>query len=152
MNRIIDFKDFESGKFSISSGWIYCFNDGCKLKDVCLRWTTGMKKRDRLIWGNSVFPAAAESDVCPMFVEMRKSTVAWGFSKALGNVRMADVKGIRHAIVKTMSNRRDFTRYNSGEWKLSEDQQLTIRRIFAAYGYTDIEFDNYQVAIRLSAK
>lgn len=152
MNKVIDFKDFESGNFSISSGWIYCFNDGCKLKDVCLRRQTGVKMRNRMIWGNAVFPAAAESEVCPMFVEMRKATMAWGFSKALGNTRLADVKAVRKDIIKTMSNRRDFTRYNSGEWKLSEKQQLAIRRIFAAHGYSDIEFDHYQVAISLSGK
>ena len=66
------------------------------------------------------------------------------FKKALGNVKACDYKAIRHDIIKTMSNRRDFSRYDSGAWKLTENQQEKIKRIFADYGYDDVEFDFYE--------
>ena len=75
---------------------------------------------------------------------MKKTKVAWGFKKALGNVKACDYKAIRHDIIKTMSNRRDFSRYDSGAWKLTENQQEKIKRIFADYGYDDVEFDFYE--------
>ena len=101
-----------------------------------------MKQRD--LCGKCILPTTNPVEGCKLFHKMKKTKVAWGFKKALGNVKACDYKAIRHDIIKTMSNRRDFSRYDSGAWKLTENQQEKIKRIFADYGYDDVEFDFYE--------
>lgn len=134
------------------SRWIYCFNDSCPLRDTCLRRSIARKLGDTPAWGNAVFPAACEDGECAFFVETKTTVVAWGLKRALDGVRFGDMKALRHDIINTMGNRRDFARYNSGEWKLSERHQREISDIFAKYGYGDIEFDNYLRVVSLSGE
>lgn len=152
MHHYIDYKDFERGNFSMPAHWIYCFNDNCKFRDTCLRRNTAHKLGKTLTWGKAVFPAACEDGECDFFVEMKTTVVAWGLKKALDGVRFGDMKALRHDIIKTMGSRRDFVRYNSGEWKLSERQQRKISDAFGRYGYGDIEFDNYCEVVSLTGE
>ena len=51
MEQKYDFKQ-------IPSGWRYCFNAQCPMKDQCLRFQTALALPDSYEWGEAVFPGA----------------------------------------------------------------------------------------------
>lgn len=144
MHYEIKYSDFVKGEFTTPYNWVHCLNENCEIKKRCTRWHVIRKMKQKDLWEKCILPTSNPVEGCILFQEMKVIKVAWGFKKALSNVKACDYKAIRHDIIKTMSNRRDFSRYDSGTWKLTENQQEKIKRIFADYGYDDMEFDFYE--------
>ena len=60
MEQKYDFKQ-------IPSGWRYCFNAQCPMKDQCLRFQTALALPDSYEWGEAVFPGALKNGKCRFF-------------------------------------------------------------------------------------
>ena len=72
MEQKYDFKQ-------IPSGWRYCFNAQCPMKDQCLRFQTALALPDSYEWGEAVFPGALKNGKCRFFRKDEKVLLATGY-------------------------------------------------------------------------
>ena len=72
MEQKYDFKQ-------IPSGWRYCFNAQCPMKDQCLRYQTAQALPESYEMGEAVFPGALKNGKCRFFRKDEKVVLATGF-------------------------------------------------------------------------
>ncbi len=128
---------------AIPRDWMYCFNGDCPHHDDCVRYHS-TAALDRLhTSGNCVFPTALRDDgSCTHFKQLRIVCVAWGFRRMFDEVRVADAPLLRTLMKGYLGGHGTYYMYNSGKRRLMPKQQEWIRKLFASYGYKNVEFDN----------
>ena len=82
---------------------------------------------------------------CPHFKEIKVVRAAYGFKLLFKEVKQKDLDALRGKVVKYLGSYRTYYRYNSGERKLTPEQQEYISGLFRQFGYSDeLQFEHYQ--------
>ncbi len=135
----------------LAPAWRYCFCEGCPRHEDCLRFQIGLLVPEDRTWGNAVFPTAYRKGECKFFKEIRRVRVAYGFSTLFDEVKHKEVATLRGRMMEYLGGRSTYYRYNSGEYKLTPEQQEWIQRLFVRYGYAEgVTFDHYGDVLDLS--
>lgn len=130
MEQKYDFKQ-------IPSGWRYCFNAQCPMKDQCLRFQTAMVLPDTYKWGEAVFPGALKDGKCSFFRKDEQVLLATGFLVE-GNPQMNErFRAMRRQLTYYLGGNGTYYLYRNGKKWLSPKQQADIRAIFRRAGYKD---------------
>ena len=128
---------------NVPNGWALCFNENCKMKDICLRFMAARFAPADMIVANCVTPHALKGDECRKYVAERYDTEAWGMSHLFDGVKHDDFARMRDAIY-SMLGRRNYYRYNNGERMLNVKQQQQISDLFRRNGYQQAPtYDHY---------
>lgn len=98
---------------NIPRNWLYCFNSGCQHHEECIRFRSTVALSGSRTWGNAVYPAA-----------------------------LHDAPTLRSLMKEYLGGNTMYYRYHHGERLLSPEQQAWIKRLFARYCYSDVDFDN----------
>jgi hypothetical protein len=130
MEQKYDFKQ-------IPSGWRYCFNAQCPMKDQCLRFQTALALPDNYEWGEAVFPGALKNGKCGFFRKDEKVVLATGFL-IKGNPQMNErFRALRHYLTYYLGGNGTYYLYRNEKKWLSPQQQADIRAIFRDAGYQE---------------
>ena len=132
---------------TIPANWPYCFQSDCELHDTCVRYQAGTALDGTRTVGHAVFPTAPANGTCPHFKLLRTIRSAWGFARIFDNVRVADAPMLRRLAKEMLGGNGNYYSYQHGTRRLSPEQQLLVRQLFARFGYNDIEFEHYQTEI-----
>ncbi len=136
LNQDFNFQD-------VPNGWVLCFNEKCKMKETCLRYMAAQFAPADMTTATCVTPHAQKGDSCTKFVTERYDTEAWGMSHFFEGIRHEHYAQLRNALF-TMLGKRNFYRYNSGEWSFSVKQQKQIADLFKRFGYQHAPtYDHY---------
>jgi hypothetical protein len=136
LNQDFNFQD-------VPNGWVLCFNEKCKMKETCLRYMAAQFAPADMTTATCVTPHAQKGDSCTKFVTERYDTEAWGMSHLFEGIRHEHYAQLRNALF-TMLGKRNFYRYNSGEWSFSVKQQKQIADLFKRFGYQHAPtYDHY---------
>lgn len=136
LNQDFNFQD-------VPNGWVLCFNEKCKMKETCLRYMAAQFAPADMTTATCVTPHAQKGDCCTKFVTERYDTEAWGMSHFFEGIRHEHYAQLRNALF-TMLGKRNFYRYNSGEWSFSVKQQKQIADLFKRFGYQHAPtYDHY---------
>lgn len=130
MEKKYDFKQ-------IPSGWRYCFNVQCPMKDQCLRFQTALALPESYEWGEAVFPGALKNGKCRFFRTDEKVVLATGF--VIDNhPRMNEMfVAMRHRLTRYLGSNGTYYLYRNEKKWLSPQQQADIRGIFRDAGYQE---------------
>ncbi len=128
-------------------GYPLCFRAECPKAAECMHYLMGTKVPPERTTGQAVYPSAWKDGECKRFAQIRKVTMAYGFSQLYDNVPRhlkAEARmRVRHYFGSGVSS---YYRYHHGERYLMPQQQEDIMAIIAQYGSTDnIRFDYYVV-------
>ena len=129
----------------VPEGWALCFNEGCALRETCLRWQVGLLAPDNLTLTRCVTPRALKDEQCRHFVAAEKVRFARGFSTIYDKVLKQHYTPLRKEMTTMLSGKRYYYEYKRGERPLSPQQQEAICQLFAQWGY-DVAFDIYEEA------
>lgn len=130
MEQKYDFKQ-------IPSGWRYCFNAQCPMKDQCLRFQTALALSDSYEWGEAVFPGALKNGKCRFFRKDEKVLLATGFVSK-NQPRMNEMfVAMRHRLTQYLGGNGTYYLYRNGKKWLTPRQQADIRAIFRRAGYQE---------------
>ena len=82
---------------------------------------------------------------CPYYEQKRKERFAWGISRIYDNVRMADLKRVRHEVMMCFGSE-VYYKVKQQRRAITEEEQKIVRLSFTEMGYDDstIEFDRYE--------
>lgn len=128
---------------NIPRNWLYCFNSGCQHHEECIRFRSTVALSGSRTWGNAVYPAALHADgSCEHFKQLRIVRQAWGFNQLFKDVKLHDAPTLRSLMKEYLGGNTMYYRYHHGERLLSPEQQAWIKRLFARYCYSDVDFDN----------
>ncbi len=127
--------------------WLYCFTSGCKRRDTCVRYQSGLAIDSALTSGHAVFPTASTLDPCPHFKQLRTIRSAWGFNSLFNDVRVADAPRLRKGMKEILGGGGTYYAYHHGQRRLTPEQQAQIRRLFARFGYASVDFEHYRTEI-----
>ena len=76
---------------------------------------------------------------------------AYGFTPLFKEVKHKDYTLLRDKMKEYLGSHTTYYRYNSGEHKLTPEQQQWILDLFARYGYTEnLTFEHYQDIVDFS--
>lgn len=129
----------------VPCGWALCFNDGCPLRQTCLRWQAAQLAPDTLTATRCVTPLALKDQEHHCFASMEPVRYAWGFKHIYDDVRKNDYTSMRVQMTGMLSGNRYYYEYMRGERVLLPAQQERIRQLFARCGYPDsVHFDRYE--------
>lgn len=129
----------------VPRSWCFCFCEGCRKHDDCLRYQTGLLVPDSMTWGEAVFPTAHKKSDCPHFKPIRIIHAAYGFAPLFSNVKQKDYTPLREKLKAYLGGHGTYYRYNRGERLLTPEQQQSILNLFASYGYTEgLSFEHYR--------
>lgn len=131
----------------VPDGWALCFNEGCPLREACLRYQAGLLAPQSLTVTRCVTPRAMTDERCVLFASMEPQMVAYGFSTLYDRVLKDDFTTLRKTMTSYLSGKRYYYEYMRGLRPLSPEQQGWIRNLFARYGYQDsVVFDRMEPA------
>lgn len=133
----------------IPSSWPYCFTHECPRHEECIHFFAGQTLDTSRTTGAAIYPTAAMLDTCPHFKKLRTIRTAWGFARLFDKVTAADAPTLRKKMKEIVGGNGTYYRYHHGTRRLSPELQTQIRRLFAAAGYNNIEFEHYQSEIDL---
>lgn len=132
----------------VPPSWQLCFCDECPRQDECLHFLAGQYAPDNLTWGPAIYPSAYKKGDCMHFKETKVIRAAYGFKPLFAEVKQKDYQKLRSQMMKYLGSYRTYYRYNSGERKLTPEQQEHIIGFFHRLGYTDeLQFAHYQDVI-----
>lgn len=82
---------------------------------------------------------------CPYYEQKRKKRFAWGISRIYDNVRMADLKRVRHEVMMCFGSE-VYYKVKQQRRAITEEEQKMVRLSFTEMGYdgSAIEFDRYE--------
>ena len=82
---------------------------------------------------------------CPYYEQKRKELFAWGISRIYDNVRMADLKRVRHEVMMCFGSE-VYYKVKQQRLAITEEEQKMVRLSFTEMGYdgSAIEFDRYE--------
>lgn len=129
----------------------YCFTEQCPMNDQCIHYLSYLCKRDNVLRGNAIFPNALKDGKCSFYTPLRIVKVAWGFDKLFTNVKVKDAPILRSEMRHYLGSKGQYYRYKLGQLKLLPEQQEYIKRLFARFGYTDVEFQYFSEEIDFTA-
>ena len=128
--------------------WKYCFNEKCTRKGDCLRYLATDYLPVGCDSGGAVYPSALRDGQCEYYLKPRKTRLAWGFGKLFDKVLAKDSKLIRRSLYNLVGSQKKYSRYNIGEYKLTEEQQEKFAELFRHYGYEgEPVFEHYEEAV-----
>ena len=109
----------------IPSGWRYCFNAQCPMKDQCLRFQTALALPD------------SKNGKCRFFRKDEKVLLATGFVSK-NQPRMNEMfVAMRHRLTQYLGGNGTYYLYRNGKKWLTPRQQADIRAIFRRAGYKE---------------
>ena len=121
----------------------YCFTEPCPMKDECIHYLASLYKSDKVEQGRAIFPNALKDGKCSHFKELRVVKMAWGFDKLFAEVKVKDAPKLRSEMRAYLGSKGQYYRYKLGQMKLLPEQQEHIKRIFARFGYEDVDFEHF---------
>ena len=131
----------------LDSDFAYCAGTHCEKAGKCLRHTAY-----KMLAGNGnetymvVNPAVIKgAQPCPYYEQKRKERFAWGISRIYDNVRMADLKRVRHEVMMCFGSE-VYYKVKQQCRAITEEEQKMVRLSFTEMGYDGnaIEFDHYE--------
>ncbi|MDD6552386.1 MAG: DUF6078 family protein [Prevotellaceae bacterium] len=127
-----------------------CMNEKCPRKTECLRYRLLAVAPHKSYFGPMIMPYMLKNDgSCRCFAPIRKETFYYGFSKLFNNIAYADLRMMKNTVYRFFGGRRNFYRYNSGEYKLNQHQLTALQALFTAHGYSaplDIDHEVCELA------
>ena len=142
MEQKYDFKQ-------IPSGWRYCFNAQCPMKDQCLRFQTALALPESFEMGEAVFPGALKNGKCRFFRKDEKVLMATGFL-IKDNTQMSEqFRAMRLPLTRYLGGNGTYYLYRNGKKWLTPQQQAYIRALFrravykeeVVFGETRVDYD-----------
>ena len=128
--------------------WKYCFNEKCTRKEDCLRYLAANDLPLETDSGGAVYPTAIRDGQCKYYLKPQMTRLAWGFGRLFDRVLAKDSKLIRHSLYSLVGSQKKYSRYNIGEYKLTEEQQEKFAELFMRYGYEGKPvFEHYKDAV-----
>ena len=127
--------------------YAHCAGTHCEKASQCLRHTAytmlESSGRERYMMLNSKVIAGAQP--CSFFELDRKERFAWGISRIYDNVRMADLKRVRHEVMMCFGSE-VYYKVKQQRRAITEEEQKMVRLSFTEMGYdgSAIEFDRYE--------
>ena len=127
--------------------YAHCAGTHCEKASQCLRHTAytmlEMGGREQYMMVNS--NVIADTQPCPFFDPNRKERFAWGISRIYDNVRVADLKRVRHEVMMCFGSE-VYYKVKQQRRAITEEEQKMIRLSFTEMGYdgSAIEFDRYE--------
>lgn len=131
----------------LSYDYEHCAGTHCEKVSQCLRhtaytmlesggWERYMMLNPKVIMG---------AQPCPYYEQKRKKRFAWGISRIYDNVRMADLKRVRHEVMMCFGSE-VYYKVKQQRRAITEEEQKIVRLSFTEMGYDDstIEFDRYE--------
>lgn len=134
-------KTFEQG--DVPGVIRYCFTEPCPMKNQCIHYLAAICKNDDVQQGYAIFPDALQNGKCRFFASLRVVEKAWGFDKLFAEVRVKDAPTLRSEMRAYLGSKGQYYRYKLGQLKLLPEQQEHIKRLFARFGYEDVEFEHF---------
>lgn len=129
---------------SIPPSFVVCFNSGCPKAEECLRRLAGDHLPQKRKFGPAIYPTMEVGDNgCRLFMTGKTKLMAWGFAKLFEDVKIKDGTKLRDAMKTYLGGRSNYYRYNSGEHRLTPEQQTWILHLFHKKGYDGLEFEHY---------
>ena len=131
----------------LSYDYAHCAGTHCEKASQCLRHTayTMLESggRERYMMLNSKVIAGAQP--CSYYEQKRKERFAWGISRIYDNVRMADLKRVRHEVMMCFGSE-VYYKVKQQRRAITEEEQKMVRLSFTEMGYdgSAIEFDRYE--------
>lgn len=138
-------KAFKEGK--TPKGIVYCFLEQCEKKTECLRYQCTKCKNRAIRLDYAMFPDVLADGECRWFVPLRVVKMAWGFDSLFIDVKVRDAQSLRETMKEYLGSDSQYYRYKLGQLKLNPNQQAHIKKLFAEYGYENVDFDNYSTEI-----
>ena len=124
----------------------FCFNKECTTADKCLRALAARDltpKRRNISIINPLQVNPEGGAACPFFRMAEKQRIAYGFQKAMNQVKHGEIRMVSAHLIG-LNNRRTFYYQLSGEKPIYPATQRRIIAILAACGVPQpIEFDRY---------
>ena len=131
----------------LSYDYEHCAGSHCEKASLCLRHTayTMLESggRERYMMLNPKVITGAQP--CPYYEQKRKKRFAWGISRIYDNVRMADLKRVRHEVMMCFGSE-VYYKVKQQRRAITEEEQKMVRLSFTEMGYdgSAIEFDRYE--------
>ena len=131
----------------LSYDYEHCAGTHCEKASQCLRYTAytmlELGGRERYMMLNPKVITGAQP--CPYYEQKRKERFAWGISRIYDNVRMADLKRVRHEVMVCFGSE-VYYKVKQQRRAITEEEQKIVRLSFTEMGYDDstIEFDRYE--------
>ena len=127
--------------------YAHCAGTHCEKASQCLRYTaftmleTGGREQYMMV--NSKVVTGAQP--CSYYEQKRKKRFAWGISRIYDNVRMADLKRVRHEVMMCFGSE-VYYKVKQQRRAITEEEQKMVRLSFTEMGYdgSTIEFDRYE--------
>lgn len=127
--------------------YAHCAGTHCEKASQCLRHTAytmlESSGRERYMMLNPKVIMGAQP--CPYYEQKRKKRFAWGISRIYDNVRMADLKRVRHEVMMCFGSE-VYYKVKQQRRAITEEEQKMVRLSFTEMGYdgSAIEFDRYE--------
>ena len=131
----------------LSYDYAHCAGTHCEKASQCLRHTAYTMfesgGRERYMMLNPKVITGAQP--CPYYEQKRKKRFAWGISRIYDNVRMADLKRVRHEVMMCFGSE-VYYKVKQQRRAITEEEQKMVRLSFTEMGYdgSAIEFDRYE--------
>ena len=135
-------KNFQN---DVPADFVYCFNHVCPRCHDCLRYTMTQQLPDEPRIGLSVYPYTVADGKCPYFRRSQRIRFAWGLKSLFKNVLQKDSKPLHARLYALLGSDSAYSRYNTGKYLLTPEQQEEILQIFESFGYNraELEFECY---------
>ncbi len=125
-----------------------CVATDCSAAKNCLRYQSAqatMNNESALWIVSPVKIAPQRGEACPFFRSLEPVTMARGFTNALKNMKVMNMKAVVEALIERY-NRRTYYRLRRGEMLLDEKMQKEIAEIFIQHGAEQpVVFDAYEM-------
>ncbi len=138
----MEIKDFNFSK--VPSGYHLCFHDKCPMHATCLRYVAGQHVTPKHTLGYAVYPTALKDGKCRFYREAREVSLAWGFKLLYKDIPHHLRSAARWDVTNYLGSVGTYYRYNSGERKLSVEQQEDILNMLSDYCDREkLRFEHY---------
>ncbi len=121
----------------------YCFLSQCPRQEDCAHHLCFLANGERMGEGRAVFPSMLKDGSCQYFAPLRVARMAWGFDGLFREVKVKDAARLRARMHELLGSKGQYYRYKLGQMKLLPEQQAAVKRLFADFGYENVEFDHF---------
>lgn len=127
--------------------YAHCAGTHCEKASQCLRHTAYAMREESLREQYMIVnpKKITGAQPCPLFMPDRRERFAWGISRIYDNVRVADLKRVRHEVMMYFGSE-VYYKVKQQRRAITEEEQEMVRLSFTEMGYDGnaIEFDRYE--------